>query len=86
MISTVDGRNPAPLGNHGKPLSVGIYRGIIISGFLRRCRILSIHTVDGRNPASPEKPWNDGSPVNANKQWLPMVSQVVQDFVHPQYG
>ena len=31
---TVDGRNPAPLGNHGKPLFVGIYRGMIIPGFL----------------------------------------------------
>ena len=26
--NTVDGRNPAPLGNHGKPLFVVIYRGI----------------------------------------------------------
>ena len=26
---TVDGRNPASLGNHGKPLLVGIHRGII---------------------------------------------------------
>ena len=27
-VHTVDGRNPAPLCNHGTPLSVGIYRGI----------------------------------------------------------
>ena len=30
--------------------------------------------VDGRNP-TPKKPRNDDSPVNANKQWLPMVSK-----------
>ena len=29
----MDGRNPAPLGNHGKPLFAGIYRGINIPGF-----------------------------------------------------
>ena len=27
-IHTVDGQHPAPVGNHGKPLFVGIYRGI----------------------------------------------------------
>ena len=37
--------------------------------------MLEGHTVDGRNPAPPEKPWNDDSPVNTNKQWLPMVSK-----------
>ena len=42
---TVDGRNPAPLGNHGKPLLIGIFRGFIIPGFLRWCRILSIHSI-----------------------------------------
>ena len=26
------------------------------------------HTVDGRNPAPPKKPWNDDSPANTNKQ------------------
>ena len=26
-------------------------------------------TVGGRNPAPPKKPWNDDSPVNANKPW-----------------
>ena len=30
--------------NHTKPLFVGIYRGIIIPGFLRWCRISSIHS------------------------------------------
>ena len=35
----------------------------------------SQHTVDGRNPAPPKKPRNDDSPVNTNKQWLPMVSK-----------
>ena len=30
------------------------------------------HTVDGRNPAPPKKPWNHDSPVHTNKQWLPM--------------
>ena len=34
-----------------------------------------VHTVDGRNPTPPKKPWNDDSPVNTNKQWLPMVSK-----------
>ena len=29
-----------------------------------------ILTVDGRNPAPPKKPWNDGSPVNPNKPWF----------------
>ena len=33
-VDTVDGQNPAPRWNHGKPLFVGIYRGIIIPGFL----------------------------------------------------
>ena len=32
-------------------------------------------TVDGRNPAPPKNPWNDGSTVNTNKQWFPMVSK-----------
>ena len=41
---TVDGRNPAPLRHHGKYLFVGIYRGIMVPGFLRWCRILSIHS------------------------------------------
>ena len=42
---TVDGRNPfAPLGNHGKSFFIGIYRGTIIPGFLRWCRISSIHS------------------------------------------
>ena len=45
---------------------------VIGHGFLsgpHRC------TVDGRNPAPPKKPWNDESPVNANKQWFLMVSK-----------
>ena len=34
----------------------------------RRVRASSAgHTVDGRNPAPPMKPWNDDSPVNTNK-------------------
>ena len=37
LTHTVDGRNPAPRGNHGKPLFIGIYRGFIIPGFLRWC-------------------------------------------------
>ena len=40
MEATVDGRNPAPLGNHGKPLLVGICREAILLGFAR-CRISS---------------------------------------------
>ena len=36
---TVDGRNPAPLGNHWKLWLVGIYRGINIPGFLRWCEM-----------------------------------------------
>ena len=32
------------------------------------------NTVDGRNPAPPEKPGNNDPPINTNKQWLPMVS------------
>ena len=43
--ATVHGRNPAPLGNYGKPLLVGICRGIIIPGLLGWCRISSIHSM-----------------------------------------
>ena len=43
----MDGRNPAPLRIHGKPLFIGIYRGFIIPGFLRWCRISSIHSMLG---------------------------------------
>ena len=32
----------APLVNHGKPLFVGIYRGIVLPGSLRWCRISSM--------------------------------------------
>ena len=35
---------------------------------------MHIHTVDGRNPAPPGKPWDAASPVNTNKQWFRMVS------------
>ena len=51
-LNTVDGRDFAPLGNHGKPFFIGIYRGIIIPGFLRWCRISSIHSIVGK-PAHP---------------------------------
>ena len=34
------------------------------------------NTVDGRNPAPPKRPWNDGSAVNTNKQRFPMVSKL----------
>ena len=37
-------RGAGGLGNHGKPLFVGIYRGIITPWFLRWCRISSIHS------------------------------------------
>ena len=44
------------------------------------------HTVDGRNPAPPKKPWNDDPPANTNKQWFSMISKWCEmDFVHPQY-
>ena len=36
---------------------------------------VNVHTVDGRNPAPPKKPWNDDSLVNTNQQWFPMVSK-----------
>ena len=43
--SGVDGRNPAPLGNHGKPGLVGIYRGIeSFQGSLGAKWVSSIHT------------------------------------------
>ena len=38
----MDGRNPAPLGNHGKPLCIGICGGIIL-GFLRWCEMDVVH-------------------------------------------
>ena len=53
--NTVDGQNPAPLGNHGKPFFVGIHRGIIILGFLVWCRILSIHSISGIHPEASQK-------------------------------
>ena len=49
---TVDRRNPAPLGNHGEQLFVGIYRRIIILGFLGWCRISSIHSMCHLHPRS----------------------------------
>ena len=42
-LHTVDARNPAPFGNHGKPVFVGIYQGIIIPGFLRWCEMDFVH-------------------------------------------
>ena len=36
--------------------------------------LASCHTVDGRNPAPPKKPWNDDSPVNTNQPWFLIVS------------
>ena len=46
------------------------------------------HTVDGRNPAPPKKPWNDDSHVNTNKPWFQPWFQkwCDMDFVRPQYG
>ena len=44
---TLDEIQFAPLGNNGKPLFVGIYRGIIILEFLRWCRILFVHSSGG---------------------------------------
>ena len=32
-------------------------------------------TLDGRNPAPPNKPWGDASPVNTNKHWFAMISK-----------
>ena len=46
---TVGGQNPAPLGTLGKPLFVGIHRRIIMPGFLRWCRISSIHSIISRD-------------------------------------
>ena len=39
----MDGQNPAPLGIHEKPLFVGSYRGIILSGFARWCEMDFVH-------------------------------------------
>ena len=45
-----------------------------------------IDTVDGRKPAPPKSPWNDGSLVKTNKQWFLIVSKWCEvDFVHPKY-
>ena len=49
VVDTVDGRHPAPLSNHGKPFFVDIYREFIIPGFLRWCRISSIHSMSRNN-------------------------------------
>ena len=43
QFTTVDGQNPAPLGNHGNALSIDIYRGFIIAGFLRWCEMDVFH-------------------------------------------
>ena len=44
-ILCMEKRNPfRTTWNHGKPWFVGIYRGIIIPGFLRWCRTSSIHS------------------------------------------
>ena len=45
----MDERNPAPLGNHEKPLLISMYRGFIIPGFLGWCRI---SWTDGRHAQS----------------------------------
>ena len=37
--------------------------------------VLLFDTVDGRNLAPPNKPWNDDSPVNTNNKSFPMVSK-----------
>ena len=34
LVHTVDGRNPAPLGNHEQPLFVGVYRESLFQGVL----------------------------------------------------
>ena len=39
----MDGRNPAPLWNHGKPLLFGIYREFIIPLLLRWCETNFVH-------------------------------------------
>ena len=53
--ATVDGRNPfrTALKLWLKPLFVGIYRGIIIPGFLRWCKLDFVHPQFGCYP-SPE--------------------------------
>ena len=50
LAATVEGQNPfrTSLKLWLKPLLVGIYRGIILLGFLRRFRILSIHSRSSR--------------------------------------
>ena len=40
-------------------------------------------TVDGRNPAPPQRPWKDDSPVNTNKQWLPWFPSGAVDGFRP---
>ena len=41
---TVGGQNYAPIETIKQPLFVGIYRGIMVPGFFRWCRISSIHS------------------------------------------
>ena len=48
---------------------------LIFPCWFQRGPITTRHTVNGRNPAPPKKPWNEYSPVNTNKQWLAMDSQ-----------
>ena len=40
-------------------------------------------TVDGRNPAPPQKPWNDDSSANTNNQGFPMVSKWCERISQP---
>ena len=35
----------------------------------------NLHTVDGRIPAPPRRPWNDNSPVFTSNYWFPIVSK-----------
>ena len=47
--------------------------------FKKNCQGLKGHTLDGRNPAPPQKPWNDDSLISTNKQWF-YHGFKVQDF------
>ena len=56
------------------------------SSALKRARAISGRRpyYFGRNPAPPKNPWNDDSPVNPNKQWLPIISKWCEtDFEDP---
>ena len=87
----MDERNPALPKKSWKPLFVGIYRAIIIPGFLRWCRISSIHSMMERCPSCLDSTAFESWPTNRSDGPLDQVTSaphwVALFFcVHPSFG